>query len=70
MSIKNEIEGPSGYLRKVREAYMPDTKKMAELAYETYKIKHDGDVTEEFIRNNVDSALAYNNPLTLSPYQI
>lgn len=27
MSIKDEIQGQTGYLKKVRDEYMPDTKK-------------------------------------------
>lgn len=57
MSIKDEIQGPSGYLKKVRDAYMPDTKRMAELAYEYYTKTCGVELTSTYVMDNADYVL-------------
>ena len=57
MSIKDEIQGPSGYLKKVRDEYMPDTKKMAELAFELFAEQTSVDLTPEYVSDNADEVL-------------
>lgn len=57
MSIKDEIQGASGYLKKVRDEYMPDTKKMAELAFELYSEKAGVELTPEYVAENADEVL-------------
>ena len=57
MSIKDEIQGPSGYLKIVRDVYMPDTKKMAELAYEYYKKICGVELTSTYVMENADDVL-------------
>lgn len=57
MSIKDEIQGPSGYLKKVRDEYMPDTKKMASLAYEFYSKHSKEELTAEYVTENADDVL-------------
>lgn len=57
MSIKDEIQGASGYLKKVRDEYMPDTKKMAELAFELYSEKVGVELTPEYVAENADEVL-------------
>lgn len=57
MSIKDEIQGPSGYLKQVRDEYMPDTKKMAELAFDLYAATSKDSLTEEYVTNNADEVL-------------
>lgn len=57
MSIKDEIEGPSGYLKIVRDEFMPDTKKMAEMAFELYCKETDEKLTPEYVSENADKVL-------------
>ncbi len=57
MSIREEIQGPSGYLKLVRSEYMPDTKTMARLAYEAYCNKEKINMTADYVRNNADEIL-------------
>ncbi len=57
MSIKDEIQGPSGYLKMVRDEYMPDTKKMAALAFEFYSKTSDEKLTPDYVSNNADQIL-------------
>ncbi|MCR5196509.1 MAG: hypothetical protein K6D38_09325 [Pseudobutyrivibrio sp.] len=57
MSIKDEIQGPSGYLKKVRDEYMPDTKKMAELAYDYYTKTCGVELTSSYVMDNADGVL-------------
>ncbi len=57
MSIKEEIQGPSGYLKKVRDEYMPDTKKMADLAYEYYKKVYGKELSPAYVIDNADEVL-------------
>lgn len=52
MSIKDEIQGQTGYLKKVRDEYMPDTKKMAELAFELYSKDSLIELTPEYVSEN------------------
>lgn len=37
MAIKDEIQGPKGYLKQVRNEYMPDTKKWLNLQWNCLK---------------------------------
>lgn len=37
MAIKDEVGGNSGYLKKVRNYFLPSSKEMAELASERYQ---------------------------------
>ena len=37
MAIKDEVGGNSGYLKKVRNNFLPSSKEMAELAFERYQ---------------------------------
>lgn len=57
MGIKDEIQGPSGYLKQVRDEYMPDTKKMAELAFEYYKEELGYELTPSYVEENADELL-------------
>lgn len=57
MSIKDEIQGPSGYLKQVRDEYMPDTKKMAELAFDYYAEEVGVELTAEYVADNADEVL-------------
>lgn len=57
MAIKDEIQGPKGYLKQVRNEYMPDTKKMAELAMELYKITCGVSLTPKYVKDNADEIL-------------
>lgn len=57
MAIKDEIQGPSGYLKKVRAEYMPDTKAMADLAFEKYSKTNEGINTPQYVEDNADEVL-------------
>lgn len=57
MGIKDEIQGPSGYLKQVRDEYMPDTKKMAELAFKLYAEESGVELTAEYVSDNADDVL-------------
>lgn len=57
MSIKDEIQGSSGYLKKVRDEYMPDTKKMAEFAFDLYSEESGVELTPEYVAENADEVL-------------
>lgn len=57
MVIKDEIQGPTGYLKKVRDEFMPDTKKMAELAFNYYCEQSNKELTPEYVENNADEVL-------------
>ena len=57
MGIKEEIQGQSGYLKKVRDEYMPDTKQMAELAFASYKTTCKDELTPEYVAENADNIL-------------
>lgn len=57
MAIKDEIQGPSGYLKKVREDYMPDTKTMAKLAYEKYSNECPQIKDALYVEENADEIL-------------
>lgn len=37
MAIKDEIQGPKGYMKKVQDSYLGATKEMANLAFEKYE---------------------------------
>ncbi|MFA9466998.1 MAG: type II restriction endonuclease [Velocimicrobium sp.] len=49
MAIKDEIQGPNGYLKKVREETMPNTKEMADLALEKYQ----GEIGKILVKDDV-----------------
>lgn len=57
MGLKEEIQGPSGYLKQVRDEYMPDTKKMAELAFDYYANTLSFELTAEYVADNADEVL-------------
>ena len=57
MGIKDEIQGQAGYLKKVRDEYMPDTKQMAELAFDAYKESCEDALTPEYVAENADNIL-------------
>ena len=57
MAIKDEIQGPKGYLKQVRNEYMPDTKKMAKLAMELFKTTCGVELTPDYVKNNSDEVL-------------
>lgn len=57
MAIKDEIQGQSGYLKQVRDEYMPDTKKMAMLAFELYKRNCCFELTPNYVEDNADDIL-------------
>lgn len=58
MGIKEEIQGQSGYLKKVREKYMPNTKEMAKLALEKFiATNSDKELSAEYFADNADEIL-------------
>ncbi|MCR5516971.1 MAG: hypothetical protein K6F17_00150 [Lachnospiraceae bacterium] len=57
MGIKDELQGPNGYLKRIRTEYMPDTKKMAGLAYEKYSIQNQEKLNKEYLSQNADDVL-------------
>ena len=57
MAIKNEVEGPSGYLHKIREHYLPSSREMADLALERYQKSIGQILTKEYVLDNTDSVL-------------
>ena len=57
MSIKTEMQGPSGYLKKVRDQYLPSSRQMAELAYQRYTEQHGFDLTPDYIYQHADDVL-------------
>lgn len=57
MGIKEEIQGQTGYLKKVRDKYMPDTKTMAELAFALFMEQCEDELTPEYVAENADSIL-------------
>ncbi len=57
MTIKNEIQGPKGYLKKVRDHYLGATREMANAAFEKYEEESGLKLTKENILNDVDGIL-------------
>jgi len=57
VSIKTEMQGPSGYLKKVRDQYLPSSRQMAELAYQRYTEQHGFDLTPDYIYQHADDVL-------------
>ena len=57
MSIKKEVQGNNGYLKILREKCLPDTKRMAELAFELYKSQTNDELTAEYVKENTDKVL-------------
>ena len=57
MAIKDEIQGPTGYLKQVRDEYMPDTKKMAALAFDYYAEELKTELTADYVAENADEVL-------------
>lgn len=57
MSIKEEIQGPKGYLKEVREQYMPNTKIMARLALKKYQAEQQISLNKGNIERNADEIL-------------
>lgn len=57
MSIKSEMQGQSGYLKKVRDQFIPKSQLMAELAYERYITNRGSDLTPDYIYQYADDVL-------------
>ncbi|MCR4930520.1 MAG: hypothetical protein K5988_11080 [Lachnospiraceae bacterium] len=57
MAIKDEVGGTSGYLRKVREHYLPSSREMANLAFERYQDSIGQKITKEYVFANTDAIL-------------
>lgn len=57
MSIKDEICGQNGYLKRVRDYCLPNSLEMANLAFERYQENIGIDITSEYIRENADEVL-------------
>lgn len=57
MSIKDEIQGPKGYLKEVRDEYMPDTKQMAKLAFDRFELYCKEELTPDFVAEYADEIL-------------
>lgn len=57
MAIKDEVGGNSGYLKKVRDYYLPSSKEMAELAFERYQTRVGVEITKEYVLAHTDDIL-------------
>ena len=57
MAIKDEVGGNNGYLRKVRDHYLPSTREMADLAFKRYEQSIGREITKEYVLNNTDAIL-------------
>lgn len=57
MSIKDEIQGQKGYMKKVRDNYLGATKEMANAAFEKYEIESGIKLTKENILKDIDGTL-------------
>ena len=57
MAIKDEVGGQSGYLKKVRDDYLPSSKEMAQLAFERYKKSSGKTIDKKFVLSNTDDVL-------------
>lgn len=57
MAIKDEVGGNSGYLKKVRNYFLPSSKEMAELAFERYQTTLGVEITKEYALEHTDDIL-------------
>ncbi len=57
MTIKNEIQGSKGYMKKVRDTYLGATKEMATAAFEKYEKDTGLQLTKENILKDIDGTL-------------
>lgn len=57
MAIKDEVGGNSGYLKKVRDYYLPSSKEMADLAFNRYQSALGVDITREYALAHTDEIL-------------
>lgn len=57
MAIKDEVGGSSGYLKKVRDYYLPSSKQMADLALERYQTTLGFEITKEYALEHTDDIL-------------
>lgn len=57
MSIKDEICGPSGYLKQVRDHCLPNSQEMANLAFDHYQEEIGIQITAQYVRDNADEIL-------------
>lgn len=57
MAIKDEVGGNSGYLKKVRDHYLPSSKEMADLAFERYQSNIGVEITKEYVLEHTDDIL-------------
>ena len=57
MAIKDEVGGNSGYLKKVRNYFLPSSKEMAELAFERYQKTLGVEITKKYVLEHTDDIL-------------
>ena len=57
MAIKDEIQGPKGYMKKVRDNYLGATREMANAAFEKYEKETGLKLTKENILKDIDGTL-------------
>lgn len=57
MALKNEIQGPKGYMKTVRDNYLGSTKEMANLALKKYEAEIGITLTKDIVLNDVDEVL-------------
>lgn len=57
MALKDEIQGPRGYMKKVRDNYLGATKEMANAAFEKYVRETGLKLTKENILKDIDGTL-------------
>lgn len=57
MAIKDEIQGPKGYMKKVRDNYLGATKEMANAAFEKYERETRLNLSKENILKDIDETL-------------
>lgn len=57
MAIKDEVGGNSGYLKKVRDHYLPSSKEMAALAFDRYQATLGVEITKEYVLEHTDDIL-------------
>ncbi|MDD6071982.1 MAG: type II restriction endonuclease [Clostridiales bacterium] len=57
MAIKDEVGGSSGYLKKVRDHYLPSSKEMADLAFDRYQSNLGIEITKDYVLTHTDEIL-------------
>lgn len=57
MAIKDEVGGNSGYLKKVRDYYLPSSREMANLAFDRYQSNLGQEITREYVLEYTDEVL-------------